>query len=95
MTMVCVESREIDVARRVPVLGSLPLVGHLFRGTRKQSVRTQLVIFMTIHILEKEDEAIPAIPGEPPEHVQQVLESMDDQPEAGIFRRSAELLLEE
>lgn len=45
-------SEEREVKRQVPILGSIPILGILFRGTRKERVETQLVIFLTINILD-------------------------------------------
>jgi general secretion pathway protein D len=40
-----------DVEQRVPVLGSLPLIGALFRATRTELVKTNLMIFIKPTIL--------------------------------------------
>jgi type II secretory pathway component GspD/PulD (secretin) len=48
-------NEEREVERRVPILGSVPLLGHLFRSRRVQSVKTQLVIFLSIRILDAAD----------------------------------------
>ena len=37
--------------RRVPVLGSIPLLGHLFRSTSNTRQRTNLLIFVTPHVV--------------------------------------------
>jgi len=47
------EEREVN--RQVPVLGSIPILGMLFRGRRIERVQTQLVIFLTIRILAERD----------------------------------------
>ncbi len=48
--------------RRVPVLSQIPLLGHLFRGKIVSTVQSQLVIFLSIRIL---DENSPIVkPGE-------------------------------
>ncbi|MFC1498732.1 type II secretion system protein GspD [Verrucomicrobiota bacterium] len=64
-----------EVKRRVPILGSIPLIGVLFRGTRIQSVQTQLVIFLTITILD--DQGVVIKPSEIPEKVQTEIDRMD------------------
>ncbi len=46
-------SEERSIKRKVPIVGSIPVLGHLFRGTRLQTVKTQLMIFLTIHILKE------------------------------------------
>ncbi|AMV19844.1 type II secretion system protein GspD [Planctomyces sp. SH-PL14] len=43
------------VENKVPYLGDIPILGHLFRYDRKQSVRKELLIFLTPHILEGPD----------------------------------------
>ena len=40
---------------KIPLLGDLPIVGSLFRGVRRQEVKTELVIFITPRILTEED----------------------------------------
>ncbi|OPZ30859.1 MAG: Type II secretion system protein D precursor [Lentisphaerae bacterium ADurb.BinA184] len=45
-------SEERETRRRVPVLGSLPVLGHLFRGVERESVQTHLVIFLRILVIE-------------------------------------------
>jgi len=45
------EKREVE--RRVPLLSTLPVIGSAFVSTRRESVQTQLVIFLTIHVLEE------------------------------------------
>ncbi len=37
--------------RRIPILGSLPLIGGLFRSTKRNTVRTELIVFVTPRIL--------------------------------------------
>ncbi len=44
-------SEERRVVRKVPVLGSIPLLGLLFQSRRHQTVKTQLVFFLRVNIL--------------------------------------------
>lgn len=46
---------KIENRSRVPILGSIPLLGTLFRSTELDSVRSQLVIFLNAKILRDED----------------------------------------
>lgn len=46
-------NEEVSVKRRVPIAGSLPLLGHFFRSTRTNTVKTQLIIFLSITILKE------------------------------------------
>ncbi len=39
---------------RVPILGDLPLIGHVFRRTREIRERTEIIIVITPHVAEEE-----------------------------------------
>ncbi|MEI8353654.1 MAG: hypothetical protein WCG22_04010 [Lentisphaerota bacterium] len=54
-------SEEVERQRRVPILSSIPLLGHLFRGTTKSSVKTQLVIFLRATVLEGALDQLPPL----------------------------------
>ncbi len=41
----------------VPCLGGIPLMGHLFKSTTRESVQTNLYVFLTPHIIENPSEA--------------------------------------
>jgi type IV pilus assembly protein PilQ len=45
-----IHESEIDVESRVPILGSIPLIGKLFRSVRKESRKSELVIYITPRI---------------------------------------------
>ncbi|MBW2257008.1 MAG: hypothetical protein JRI25_20775 [Deltaproteobacteria bacterium] len=45
---------DTEVETKVPILGDLPLLGALFRGNRTIARRTNLMIFLTPHIIETE-----------------------------------------
>ncbi len=47
--------QEQTTKSKVPFFGDLPLIGGLFRGSKKNTVRTELVIFVTPHILTNAD----------------------------------------
>ncbi len=47
---------ETSVRERVPVLGSLPLLGPLFRRTRTRKEKTNLLLFITPHVLTSRDD---------------------------------------
>jgi pilus assembly protein CpaC len=55
------ESRNVQ---RIPVLGSLPVIGALFRSTRFQRGETELVIFVSPNVVRPTREA-PAVPADP------------------------------
>ncbi len=41
---------------QIPILGDLPVVGALFRGTADQSVRKEVIVLLTPHIIEEPNE---------------------------------------
>ncbi len=43
-----------DRVTKIPVLGDLPLLGNLFRSRRRSAVKSELVVFITPHILTPE-----------------------------------------
>ena len=60
-----VRQEERNSQRKTPILGDIPLLGLLFRGSRKSNARTQLLFFLRIHIMDdgKAGEARVHIPG--------------------------------
>lgn len=46
-------STDTEVETKVPVLGDMPLIGSLFRGRRTVSRKTNLLIFLTPHIIDE------------------------------------------
>jgi len=42
---------------QVPLLGDLPLIGDLFRGINDQSVRTELIVLITPHVINDPEDA--------------------------------------
>jgi len=49
-------SQEQTSRGRIPILGSIPLLGKLFRTKSRNDVRTELVIFITPRILKDNGE---------------------------------------
>src|SRR5205823_3178743 len=47
-----ISDRQIETTSKVPVLGSLPFVGNLFKTTSKETRKTDLVILLTPKILD-------------------------------------------
>ena len=43
---------DTTVETKVPVLGDLPLIGALFRGSRTESRKSDLMVFLTPHIID-------------------------------------------
>ena len=45
-----------STVKKIPILGDIPVLGHLFRSTSKQKTETELLIFVTPEIVgEKQD----------------------------------------
>jgi type IV pilus assembly protein PilQ len=44
---------------KVPFLGDLPLLGHLFKTTTRATSKTELLIFLTPHILDSRGNILP------------------------------------
>jgi len=57
-----IKQKEVDTVNKVPILGSIPLVGLVFRHKHKAVETTDLLIFITARILKsqkkKEDQVI-------------------------------------
>jgi len=47
---------ETDVESGIPFLKDVPLLGHLFKHTRKEYTKKDLIIFVTPHIVKKKEE---------------------------------------
>ncbi len=46
-------SKEGTRNTKIPILGDLPILGHLFKSTAKQNTQTNLVIYITPHVIRK------------------------------------------
>jgi type II secretory pathway component GspD/PulD (secretin) len=46
-----IEDKKLDTRNKVPLLGDIPLLGYFFRSTSKQKTKTDLVVFLTPHIV--------------------------------------------
>jgi general secretion pathway protein D len=51
-----IQERRIRSTKRVPVLGSLPLLGFLFRDDSTTTQRTNLLVFLTPYIIHDQDD---------------------------------------
>lgn len=49
---------ESEIERKVPILGDLPVVGVLFRSKSKQARKTNLLIFLTPHIIDDPEDMV-------------------------------------
>jgi type IV pilus assembly protein PilQ len=48
-----IKNTQSEVKKKVPLLGDIPLLGYLFRSTAKNQTKSNLVIYVTPHILKK------------------------------------------
>lgn len=83
-------NEERTVKSRVPIAGSLPILGHLFRGTRVENVKTHLVIFLKITILAegKPGGVVIHRPASIPEPVKEEIDDLEKnskRPKADIY----------
>jgi len=46
-------STDTEVQTKIPLLGDLPLIGKLFQGTRTVTRKTNLLIFLTPHVIDE------------------------------------------
>ncbi|MEQ1565082.1 MAG: type II secretion system secretin GspD [Myxococcota bacterium] len=46
-------TKEQSAESKVPILGDIPLIGALFRGRTTSQVRTNLMVFLTPHVVER------------------------------------------
>lgn len=53
-----VGATDTEVESKVPVLGDLPVLGFLFRGSRETSRKTNLMVFLTPHIVDDEEDFV-------------------------------------
>ena len=47
-----IEDKLTDTIRKIPLLGDIPLAGHLFKRTIKEKTKTELLIFLTPHVAQ-------------------------------------------
>ena len=45
-----IEDKLTDTIKKVPLLGDIPIAGHLFKRTIKEKAKTELLIFLTPHV---------------------------------------------
>ena len=50
------QDRTIESVSKVPVLGDVPLLGHLFRDTTRRKTKTNLLLFLTPYIIRDQDD---------------------------------------
>ena len=50
------QERTLESVAKVPILGDVPLLGHLFRQTNKRKTKTNLLLFLTPHIIRDQSD---------------------------------------
>ncbi|MFY0569399.1 type II secretion system secretin GspD [Archangium lansingense] len=50
------QERTIESVAKVPILGDVPLLGHLFRQTNRRKTKTNLLLFLTPHIIRDQSD---------------------------------------
>ncbi|NBD08586.1 MULTISPECIES: type II secretion system secretin GspD [Corallococcus] len=50
------QDRTLESVSKVPVLGDIPLLGHLFRDTTRRKTKTNLLLFLTPYIIRSQDD---------------------------------------
>ena len=51
------DNRLVEVANRIPVLSTIPILGNLFKSTDKSKVQTELMVFLTPQVVHDDAEA--------------------------------------
>jgi general secretion pathway protein D len=51
-----ISSQKNDVDTKVPILGDIPILGYAFKRKKKDDVKTELLIFLTPHVVATPDE---------------------------------------
>jgi len=52
-----IEDNKIETINKVPILGSIPFIGKLFQRKETKNEKTELMVFITPHIIRTPDEA--------------------------------------
>ncbi|MDC0714852.1 type II secretion system secretin GspD [Stigmatella sp. ncwal1] len=50
------QDRTIESVSKVPILGDIPLLGHLFRDTTRRKTKTNLLLFLTPYIIRNQSD---------------------------------------
>jgi general secretion pathway protein D len=58
-----ISDQKSDVVQKVPLLGDIPLIGFLFQNTTHEDIKTNLLLFITPHVLSSR-EAVAAGPAD-------------------------------
>lgn len=52
-----IQKQVTATVNKVPLLGDIPILGQLFRSTSKDTTRTELLVFMTPHVVQTPEDA--------------------------------------
>ena len=70
---------KIETEKRVPILGSIPIIGSFFRSNSSEEVRSQLVIFLTVNVVDPSDLTADTInPRNVPETLQEKIDATQE-----------------
>ena len=53
-----IKDEDQTYVRKVPILGDIPYIGQLFKSTNVDRIKTNLVIFLTVNLIDSEGESI-------------------------------------
>jgi type II secretory pathway component GspD/PulD (secretin) len=66
-----IREEEIETVKRVPLLGNIPLVGWLFRSTSSGKIRSQLVIFLSVKVVDPATLSLDTVSGDIPQELRE------------------------
>ncbi|MGG6238449.1 AMIN domain-containing protein [Nodosilinea sp. AN01ver1] len=76
-----IQESERNSVTKIPILGDIPILGALFRSTRTDNQRRELIVLLTPQILDDSDNSTFGYQYTPSEQVQEILENRGRQPE--------------
>jgi general secretion pathway protein D len=59
-----ISTQKNDVDTKVPILGDIPILGYAFKRKKKEETKTELLIFLTPHVVQTPDELASLSDGE-------------------------------
>ena len=92
-----IKETESEVFHRTPVLGSIPLLGWLFRGTEKVKARSELIVLITPHVISTpyeggtiSEELLKVLSAHPARDGKASMGTLRDKPEGNVKDHKAE-----
>ena len=52
-----IQNSETKTVNKVPILGDIPIFGNLFRASNASKTRTELLVFLTPHVISTDSDA--------------------------------------